>query len=143
MCVRHEAARANVWAKLRVFMNIEDVMSAMQTIAPLEYAADWDNVGLIAGSSRWKVDSVMLTIDLTEPVLREAIDAHCQRIVSYHPPIFEPIKKLTDATSKQRIVLDAIARRIGIYSPHTALDASPGGVNDWLAKCFRGDVRAL
>jgi dinuclear metal center YbgI/SA1388 family protein len=125
-------------------MIVEDVVGALESIAPSQYAANWDNVGLVVGSRRWRADSILLTIDLTEAVMREAADVRAQMIVSYHPPIFEPLKSLTDATSKQRIVLEAVENRIAIYSPHTALDAAPGGVNDWLAACLgQGDVRAL
>ena len=125
-------------------MNVRDIIPTLETLAPPEYAAEWDNVGLLAGSSQWRADSILLTIDLTEQVLREAQNLGAQMIVSYHPPIFSPIKSLTDGDPKQRIVLEAIASQIAIYSPHTALDGAPGGVNDWLASCVgQGDVRAL
>ncbi len=125
-------------------MNVSDVTEVLEAIAPLEYAADWDNVGLLVGSTSWKADSILLTIDLTEAVLREAIDAKAQMIVSYHPPIFDPLERVTDADPKQRIILEAARAGIAIYSPHTALDAAPGGVNDWIAKGLgSGDVRAL
>ncbi len=125
-------------------MNVNDVITVLETIAPLEYAADWDNVGLLVGSTSWKADSILLTIDLTEAVLREAIHGDAQMIVSYHPPIFDPLPRVTDAEPKQRIVLEAARAGIAIYSPHTALDAAPGGVNDWIAEGLgSGDVRAL
>jgi dinuclear metal center YbgI/SA1388 family protein len=131
-------------------MFVHDVANALQTIAPLDFAAEWDNVGLLLGSRAWRADSVLLTIDLTSAVLREAIAGKANMIVSYHPPIFQPWKSITDATHMQQIALEAIAARIAVYSPHTALDAAPGGVNDWLARAVaggrgdvRGDVRAL
>ncbi|MEE8154012.1 MAG: Nif3-like dinuclear metal center hexameric protein [Phycisphaerales bacterium] len=123
---------------------MNDVTEVLEAIAPLEYAADWDNVGLLVGSASWKADSVLLTIDLTEAVLREAIHGKAQMIVSYHPPIFDPLERVTDAEPKQRIVLEAARAEIAIYSPHTALDAAPGGINDWIAEGLgSGDVRAL
>ena len=88
-------------------MNVSDVTEVLETIAPLEYAADWDNVGLLVGSESWPADTVVLTIDLTEVVLREAIHAEAQMIVSYHPPIFDALERVTDAEPKQRIVLEA------------------------------------
>ena len=115
-----------------------------ETIAPPQYAAEWDNIGLLAGSGEWEADSILLTIDLTDAVLDEAVNAGAKLIVSYHPPIFQPLKSITDASPKQRIILNAIASRLAIYSPHTALDAAPDGINDWLAQAFgTGDVRAL
>lgn len=114
-------------------MKVNDVINALESIAPLKYAASWDNVGLLVGSGEWPAESILLTIDLTMEVLEEAIGAETNLIVAYHPPIFEPLKAVTDADEKQAVVLEAIRAGIAIYSPHTALDAAPGGVNDWLA----------
>jgi dinuclear metal center YbgI/SA1388 family protein len=114
-------------------MKVGTLIEAMETIAPLAAAESWDNVGLLVGSPSWSASRVLLTIDLTETVLDEAIEVGARAIVAYHPPIFEPLRALTDATGKQRIALRAAAAKIAVYSPHTALDAAPGGVNDWLA----------
>lgn len=114
-------------------MTVRTLIQALETIIPLRYAASWDNVGLLVGSGDWPADSILLTIDLTREVLEEAIGAKVNLIVAYHPPIFEPLKAVTDADEKQAVVLEAIRAGIAIYSPHTALDAAPGGVNDWLA----------
>jgi dinuclear metal center YbgI/SA1388 family protein len=120
------------------------VIQVLESVAPPEYAADWDNVGLLIGSPAWEAPRALLTVDLTWAVLREAIDSDCRMVVAYHPPIFEPMARLTDATPKQRIALEAARNGVAVYSPHTALDAAPGGVNDWLAEGLgRGDVRAL
>lgn len=125
-------------------MKIKEIIKVLEQIAPLRNAAEWDNVGLLIGSGEWSADSIMLTIDLTDAIAREAIESKTRMILSYHPPIFEPFKSLTDASTKQQIVLDLVAAQIAVYSPHTALDAAPGGVNDWLASCVgEGDVRAL
>jgi dinuclear metal center YbgI/SA1388 family protein len=116
----------------------------MDSIAPPHHAADWDNVGLLVGSPQWKTGSLLLTIDLTAAVLREAVEYGAGMIIAYHPPIFEPLPRLTDADPKQQIVLTAARRGIAIYSPHTALDAAQGGINDWIAEGFGdGDIRAL
>ncbi len=125
-------------------MKVLDAIRTLESIAPLEFATDWDNVGLLIGSSDWKANSILLTIDLTEAVLREAVDRSAKMIVAYHPPIFEPLYSLTDADARQRIVLEAAHKGIAVYSPHTALDAAPGGVNDWIAAGLGdGDTRAL
>ncbi len=138
-------------------MLIEKIIPVLEEIAPLSYAAEWDNVGLLAGSGRWEVDSILLTIDLTKAVLAEAKEMKKvvkrgggnravggPMIVSYHPPIFEAVKSITDKTSCGRVLVEAMSENIGLYSPHTALDAAPGGVNDWLAECLgEGDCRAL
>ena len=125
-------------------MRVSEIVNTLESLAPLEYAEEWDNVGLLVGSREWNANSILLTIDLTEDVMDEAIDAGVHMIVSYHPPIFSALKSITDSDVKLRVVLKAAGARISIYSPHTALDAAPDGVNDWLASCVgQGDVRAL
>jgi putative NIF3 family GTP cyclohydrolase 1 type 2 len=106
----------------------------MEQIAPTWAAADWDNVGLLAGSRAWKVSRVLLTIDLTPAVLDEALGSRHDAIVSYHPPIFRPTKwMLADRRQAEGLAAEALSHRIAIYSPHTALDCAPGGTNDVLA----------
>ncbi|MHC5023518.1 MAG: Nif3-like dinuclear metal center hexameric protein [Planctomycetota bacterium] len=125
-------------------MNVDRLIEVMEQVAPPEYAADWDNVGLLIGAGSWDAGRVMLTIDLTPAVLREAISHDIDAVVAYHPPIFQPLTKLTDDSPRQSVALAAARHGIAVYSPHTALDAAPGGVNDWLAECLgKGDVRAL
>ena len=118
--------------------------SALERIAPLQYAEEWDNVGLLVRGARDKIEKILLTIDLTEPVLEEAVEQCADMIISYHPPIFSPLKRLGAESPAERIVLGAVRAGVHVYSPHTALDAAPGGVNDWLADCLGdGDRRAL
>ncbi len=117
-------------------VTLDQVVAAMQAIAPLELAEDWDNVGLLAAPTRpRRISRALLTIDLTEPVLDEAIARKAELIIAYHPPIFDKLTRLT-AGNKGRIITGAIENRIAIYSPHTALDAAPEGVNDFLARAF-------
>uniref|UniRef100_A0A182JW27 Histone acetyltransferase n=1 Tax=Anopheles christyi TaxID=43041 RepID=A0A182JW27_9DIPT len=79
------------------------------------------------------ITNILLTIDLTEAVVAEAQENGAQMIISYHPPIFAPLKRLTQASWKERIVIDCIRNDIAIYSPHTSWDNVTNGVNDWLA----------
>jgi dinuclear metal center YbgI/SA1388 family protein len=65
--------------------------------------------------------------------MKEAVDHQVNMIISYHPPIFAGLKRLTSKTWKERIVVQCLENRIALYSPHTAWDACPNGVNDWLA----------
>ena len=111
----------------------KDVIAAMERIAPPQLAASWDNTGLLVEPlSPRPARRVLLTIDLTEPVLAEAVAGEVDFIVSYHPPIFEGLKRLTASRPLSRVVLGAIAAGIPIYSPHTALDSAPHGMSDWL-----------
>ncbi len=122
-----------------------ELVDAIERLAPPTLAEDWDNVGLLAGDRSAPVDGpVLLTIDLTEAVMDEAESMNAGAIISYHPVIFAPIKRLTSDDPKQRLVLRAVRAGMPIYSPHTAIDAAPGGLNDWLASGLGvGDTRAL
>jgi len=118
-------------------MLVADLIAHLDSIAPLKYAADWDNVGLILGSPEQPVDGpILLTIDLTQAVAEEAVKEQASAIVAYHPPLFEPVRRLVSgpgSTPAQRVALTVIHAGIAVYSPHTALDAAVGGVTDWLA----------
>lgn len=115
---------------------LQTVIQALQTIAPLDLAESWDNVGLLVEpSKRRTITRILLTIDLTEEVMNEAIRQKISMIVAYHPLIFDPLSRLTtsdQSNAQQRIVIRAIESSIAIYSPHTALDAAQGGTTDWL-----------
>lgn len=113
---------------------VTDVCAAMEKIAPTALAQEWDNVGLLAGDKEAAIRRVMLTIDLSGPVVDEAIRKKIDLIVSYHPPIFKPIRSLrTPGSGMESLVFRCIRKCIAIYSPHTALDAADGGTNDALA----------
>jgi len=137
-------------------MNVQDLMDVMESIAPLRFAEPWDKVGLQLGvGDRAIGGAVLLTIDLTEEVLEEAMSKRVGAIIAYHPPLWTPLTKLTDATHSERILRGAAEAGIAIYTPHTALDAAPGGVTDWLCEgigsprgkarpgVIDGDCRAL
>ncbi|MBO6512333.1 MAG: Nif3-like dinuclear metal center hexameric protein [Phycisphaerales bacterium] len=137
-------------------MNVHDLINAMEEIAPLKYAESWDKVGLQLGVAGRAIGGpVMLTIDLTEEVLDEAMRMQAGMIIAYHPPIWNPLTKLTDASHTERIIRGAAEAGIAIFTPHTALDAAPGGVTDWLCEgigsprgqakegVIDGDCRAL
>lgn len=116
---------------------LRSVLAALEAIAPPELAAEWDNVGLLvapAGGQRARVGRILLAIDLTDAVLAEARRGRTDLLVCYHPPIFAPVQRLGDGDGRQRLLLAALRSGIGIWSPHTALDVAPGGVNDWLAQ---------
>lgn len=118
-------------------MELREFVALLERIAPLELAEEWDNVGLLLAPSHPRsVERVLLTIDLTEAVLEEALAFSSDAIVAYHPPLFDGLRRLLPADPRQRVLLGAIEHRLVVYSPHTALDAVPGGVNDWLAGAF-------
>jgi len=117
-----------------------DVVTALNSIAPLHNAGDWDNVGLLVGDQAQRVQRALVTIDLTASVLAEAAQLNADLIIAYHPPIFSGVKRFT----KVPIVQLAASVGCAVYSPHTALDAAPGGTNSTLASLLGlKDVRPL
>ena len=134
-------------------LTLADWTDALDAIAPPHLAQDWDNVGLLVGDPAARVDSALLCIDYTPAVAAETRERGCRLVVAYHPPIFTPIKRLlaggptgrtgaggptgtggpTGAGGTGGLIFDCVRDGIAIYSPHTALDAAPGGTNDVLA----------
>ena len=115
-------------------MKLETAVQALESIAPLHLAEDWDNVGLLINPLAPKtVKRILLTIDLTETVADEAIHGGFDLILTYHPILFRPAKRFCTSNAYDRTIMKLIQENIAVYSPHTALDAVIGGVNDWLA----------
>ncbi|PKS07175.1 hypothetical protein jhhlp_005775 [Lomentospora prolificans] len=116
------------------------VVKAMRELFPEELAdRSWDNVGLLLDNVETPDDvptepRVLLTNDLTYLVAEEAISLDVSVIISYHPIIFRGLKSLTCADPQQATLLRLASKRIAVYCPHTALDASPRGINAWLAE---------
>jgi len=111
-----------------------DVADALDRIAPPHLAQSWDNVGLLVGDRRAPCEGILLCIDLTPPVLAEAVRTRCSFVFAYHPPLFRPVNRLlADGGGTEAIVHRAIALGLAVYSSHTALDAAEGGTNDVLA----------
>lgn len=124
-------------------MNLAAVVQALNQIAPLELAEDWDNTGLLLTPTvAPEVRRVLLTIDTTRAVVAEAVDLETNLIISYHPPIFSGLKRLVPTERAASNVIRLLEHRISVYSPHTALDAAAGGVNDWLCEAFGPGKRA-
>nr|XP_020022458.1 NIF3-like protein 1 [Castor canadensis]XP_020022459.1 NIF3-like protein 1 [Castor canadensis] len=124
-----------IYNSSRSFMDLKSLLSSLSDFASLSFAESWDNVGLLVEPSPpHPVNTLFLTNDLTEEVMEEALQKKADLILSYHPPIFQPMKHITWKTWRERLVIRALENRVGIYSPHTAYDAAPQGVNNWLAK---------
>jgi len=115
-------------------MIVQDVINHLEELAPLAYAEDFDNVGLLVGNKHSKVSGILVTLDTIEAVVDEAIENNCNLIVSFHPIIFQGLKKLTGKTYVERVVMKAIKNDIAIFAIHTALDNALQGVNDMICE---------
>src|SRR5262245_50899043 len=96
-------------------VNVAELHAALDSIAPFAGAANWDNVGLLAGRMDWLAGRVLLAIDLTDAVAREALRRGVDAIIAYHPPIFKGIRCITDrAEAPTALLPDLLANRISI-----------------------------
>jgi dinuclear metal center YbgI/SA1388 family protein len=110
-------------------MKIIDITRQIEAVAPLMLQESYDNAGLLIGKPDDKIDKALITLDVTEAVLEEAIQENCQLIIAHHPIIFKGLKKLNAKTDVERIVMKAIKNDIAIYAAHTNLDNVGNGVN--------------
>jgi dinuclear metal center YbgI/SA1388 family protein len=114
-------------------MKIKEITEQIKKIVPLRLAKDWDNVGLLIGDVQKNVKRILLTIDITSDVVAEAKRLKTDLIVSYHPVIWDGLKKIT-TEGPGSTVHELIRSNIAVFSIHTALDVVKGGVNDGLAE---------
>ncbi len=114
-------------------MKVQDIENTIEHIAPLFLQDDFDNSGLQVGVESDEVRAVLVCLDVTEDIISEALEKGCNLIVSHHPLLFHPLKKVSEDTYQQRCVRRAISNGISIYASHTNLDNAPGGVNYWIA----------
>lgn len=113
-------------------MKAKEIARKVEELYPLSLAQDWDNVGLLVGDPQKNVENVLLTIDTTEAVVEEAKRLKTDLILSYHPVIWNGLKKVVSEGPTSR-VYELIRSGISVFSIHTALDVAVGGVNDGLA----------
>lgn len=122
----------NIPNQYRVFLY--QILNIIESVVPLGWQEEWDNSGLQVGNSKAEVKAVLLTVDVTESVVQEALELGCNLIISHHPLIFKGIKHLTGNTPQERCILTAIKNDIAIYSAHTSIDNYIHGVSGTLAQ---------
>ena len=112
-------------------VKVQQVLEILEQIAPPELACSWDNVGLLVDAGR-PVTSIMTALDITADVVRDAAESGCELIVSHHPVIFDPLRRVTAEDVPAMLLQNGISA----ICMHTNLDAAEGGVNDVLADLF-------
>ncbi len=110
-------------------MIVQHIIKQLEDLAPLAYAEEFDNVGLLVGHKDMEISGVLITLDTLPEVVDEAIATNCNLIVSFHPIIFKGLKSITGKTYVERVVEKAIKHDIAIFAIHTALDNAFEGVN--------------
>ncbi len=115
-------------------MTVRDFYFLLNEIAPFDTQAEFDNSGLLVGSPEAEVTSVLLALDVTEPVIDEAVSLGAQLIITHHPLMFSPRKRLTDEDYEGRLIRRLVRENLSLIAAHTNLDQAPCGINDTLAE---------
>lgn len=112
---------------------VNDIATHIEKLSPTYLACEWDNVGLIIGNKSNYVNKILVTLDVDIDVVSEAVKNGCNLIVSHHPLMFHPVKRLNDEVADQKVLIELVKNNISLYSAHTNLDVAPGGLNDYMA----------
>lgn len=110
-------------------LKLYELTEVIESIAPVQTQESYDNSGLIVGKKDDIITGALITLDITEDVINEAVELGFNLIISHHPPIFKPLKRLNGTTATERCIISAIRQGIALYAAHTNLDNSLKGVN--------------
>ncbi len=125
-------------------MVLKEIIDIIESVAPRRQQEAWDNSGLQVGDVSREIHSVLLSVDVSEAVVAEAIKEGCDMIISHHPLLFHGLKHLTGSTPQERCVAQAIRHNIAIYSSHTSMDKALRGVSGRMAEQLGlQDIRIL
>ena len=112
---------------------VAQIMNIMEEIAPRRLAEDWDNPGLLIGSPAQEIKKILVVLDVTERTVNMAVEVGAELIVSHHPLIFKPLKKIRTDLPAGKLLQRILQKNIAVFAAHTNLDSVEGGVNDVLA----------
>ena len=125
--------KKKLWPKKNKFMIVSEVTQWIEEFAPLQLQDSYDNSGLLVGEPTTEVRAVLLTIDVTEAVVDEAISNNCNLIIAHHPLIFKGLKRITGKSDIERCGLKCIRHHIAVYAAHTNIDNVAKGVSGRMA----------
>lgn len=125
-------------------MIVNDIVEFLEKEFPLNFQEDYDNSGLQIGNKLQEINKTMVSLDITESLIDEAIRKNCNLVISHHPLLFKGLKKITGSGETERIVEKCIKNNIAVYSLHTNLDNHSKGLNFYLAREFGlSNIRVL
>ncbi len=111
-----------------------DIASTLEEFAPLSTQEEWDNSGFQVGNPYAECRGVLLCVDATEDIVKEAFERGCNLIITHHPVIFRKLGQILGRNRVERVIAEAIKRGITIYSCHTPADNARNGVSWAMAK---------
>ncbi len=106
-------------------MKVKDIAHILEESLPLSWQESYDNAGLVVGDPEAEVTGVLVALDATEEVVEEAIRCGASMVVTHHPIIFAPLKRLVCANRQQRAIALAMRHGVALYAAHTNLDSAP------------------
>jgi len=124
-------------------VNIDIIYGIIDEIAPFSEAYSWDNSGCLIRVND-ETENILVALDLTEDVISQAIEQQCNLIVTHHPVLFQPVKKIDRAVEEHKNIIRLIENNISLISAHTNMDQAQGGINGYLAQKLQlKDIRIL
>ncbi|WP_313891848.1 Nif3-like dinuclear metal center hexameric protein [Psychrobacillus sp.] len=116
--------------------NGQQLIDLFEKWAPRSLAVEGDSVGLQIGTLNKPISKVLVTLDVNDKVIDEAIEQQCELIIAHHPPIYKGLKNMRTDLPQGRLIEKLIKHNISVYAAHTNLDIATGGVNDLLANAL-------
>ncbi len=125
-------------------MELEALLPVLGRIAPPQLAEEWDNVGLLIEPEASEITRILVALDCTVEVAKEAREIGAQLVLTHHPLFFKPVRRILHSDPDTAAAYALVRNGIGLYAMHTNLDCAIGGVNDALASALGlADVRPL
>jgi len=125
-------------------VTVDDVVRFLDAFAPLRLAEPWDNVGLLVGDRHNAVSRIMTCLTVTATTAEEAVGQKADLIVAHHPLPFAALKRFTTDSPEGRSLWMLAGAGVSIYSPHTAFDSAPEGINErWARGLGLADIEPL
>ena len=115
-------------------MKCLELIQKLETLAPSGCACDWDNVGLLVGWKEQEIHRILIALDATDEVVEEAVRMRADLLLTHHPLIFKPLKKVNNDDFIARRVMELIQYNVNYYAMHTNFDAAPGCMADLAAE---------
>ena len=115
-------------------MKCSEIIAGLERLSPISYACSWDNPGLLAGRTEKEVSKILIGLDATDEVVELAVKEKCDFLLTHHPLIFQPIKKINDQDFIGRRLVKLIQADISYYAMHTNFDCAPGCMADLAAE---------
>ncbi|NBX70728.1 MAG: Nif3-like dinuclear metal center hexameric protein [Actinobacteria bacterium] len=122
-------------------LTLEQITNFLDETFPANTAADWDSVGLVVGAPENSVERILLTVDVTQATVQQAIDEEASLIIAHHPLLLRGVTSIAETTNKGMLVSQLLRHKIALYTAHTNADSAWPGVSDALAETIGLAVR--